>query len=280
MRGGLPLVLGTGIRRGVSTGTAAKRLVIDLPFSSGVQLHPDLAARGPPRARTPTRGSTGSPTPARRGGRCCRSGPPDRHRSPYKAASAFAAWPGLLAEPRAPVTQGARSSTSASARATGSRTGRASARAARSPTRCASTASGPRCGAYAARARRAASSATSRSTSRPGSADHRAHPELFQRGRRGRHAARRLHRQGPAVGQPALRLAGDAAPRLPLVGRAAAAHVRRSSTSRASTTSAASSPTGRCPARRRARAAAGAGSAGRGARCSTPRRARSSASCR
>ncbi|HEX4690219.1 MAG TPA: 4-alpha-glucanotransferase, partial [Solirubrobacteraceae bacterium] len=31
-------------------------------------------------------------------------GPPDRYGSPYKAKSAFAAWPGLLAEPRAPVT--------------------------------------------------------------------------------------------------------------------------------------------------------------------------------
>jgi 4-alpha-glucanotransferase len=31
-------------------------------------------------------------------------GPPDRHRSPYKARSAFAAWPGLLADPRAPVS--------------------------------------------------------------------------------------------------------------------------------------------------------------------------------
>jgi 4-alpha-glucanotransferase len=31
-------------------------------------------------------------------------GPPDRHRSPYKARSAFAAWPGLLAAPRAPVS--------------------------------------------------------------------------------------------------------------------------------------------------------------------------------
>ncbi len=30
-------------------------------------------------------------------------GPPDEHRSPYKAASAFAAWDGLLAEPDAPV---------------------------------------------------------------------------------------------------------------------------------------------------------------------------------
>jgi 4-alpha-glucanotransferase len=31
-------------------------------------------------------------------------GPPDRHRSPYKSRSAFAAWPGLLGDPRAPVT--------------------------------------------------------------------------------------------------------------------------------------------------------------------------------
>ena len=30
-------------------------------------------------------------------------GPPDRHRSPYKARSAFAAWSGLLADPAAPV---------------------------------------------------------------------------------------------------------------------------------------------------------------------------------
>ncbi len=33
-------------------------------------------------------------------------GPPDRARSPYKSASAFAAWPGLLAEPDAPVDPG------------------------------------------------------------------------------------------------------------------------------------------------------------------------------
>jgi 4-alpha-glucanotransferase len=32
-------------------------------------------------------------------------GPPDRYHSPYKSASAFAAWPGLLAEPAAPVAQ-------------------------------------------------------------------------------------------------------------------------------------------------------------------------------
>jgi 4-alpha-glucanotransferase len=32
-------------------------------------------------------------------------GPPDRHGSPYKSASAFAAWKGLLAEPEAPVSR-------------------------------------------------------------------------------------------------------------------------------------------------------------------------------
>ena len=32
-------------------------------------------------------------------------GPPDRHGSPYKSSSAFAAWPGLLADPRAAVSQ-------------------------------------------------------------------------------------------------------------------------------------------------------------------------------
>jgi 4-alpha-glucanotransferase len=32
-------------------------------------------------------------------------GPPDEHGSPYKSASAFAAWPGLLADPAAPVSR-------------------------------------------------------------------------------------------------------------------------------------------------------------------------------
>ena len=32
-------------------------------------------------------------------------GPPDRYGSPYKAKSAFAAWPGLLAEPGAAVSR-------------------------------------------------------------------------------------------------------------------------------------------------------------------------------
>ena len=33
-------------------------------------------------------------------------GPPDRYRSPYKSASAFAAWPGFLQSPGAPVSAG------------------------------------------------------------------------------------------------------------------------------------------------------------------------------
>src|SRR3954463_3273718 len=35
-------------------------------------------------------------------------GPPDEHGSPYKSASAFAAWPGLLAEPAARVSDAER----------------------------------------------------------------------------------------------------------------------------------------------------------------------------
>jgi 4-alpha-glucanotransferase len=37
-------------------------------------------------------------------------GPPDRYRSPYKSSSAFAAWRGLLADPRAPVSAAERAS--------------------------------------------------------------------------------------------------------------------------------------------------------------------------
>ena len=118
-----------------------------------------------------------------------------------------------------------RSSTSASARRSGSRTGRAFAgRGA-----VADQVRFDREWARAARLRRRARRAADRRRAdlrrgrlgRPPRAS-RAVP----RRRRRRHAARRLHRQGPAVGQPALRLAGAAAARLPLVDRAARAHVR------------------------------------------------------
>ena len=53
-----------------------KRLVIDLPYSSGVQLHPTSLPGGPSRRGRVRAGWTGSPTRARRGGRCSRSARP------------------------------------------------------------------------------------------------------------------------------------------------------------------------------------------------------------
>ena len=152
----------------------ASRLKIER--SSGVQLHPTSLPSGR-LGRTPTRFVDWLAAAGQSWWQTLPLGPPDRHGSPYKASSAFAAWPGLLAEPDAPV--GARrSGRSASARRPGSTTGRPSPARARSPTRCASSASGAPCAPTPPSAA-CGSSATSRSTSRPGSADHVAHPELF-----------------------------------------------------------------------------------------------------
>ena len=78
--------------------------MIDLPFSSGVQLHPTSLPEG--------RLGAGAYAWIDWLAEACQQwwqmlplGPPDRYRSPYKAASAFAAWPGLLAEPRAAVSR-------------------------------------------------------------------------------------------------------------------------------------------------------------------------------
>ena len=95
-------------------------------------------------------------------------------------------------------------------------------------------------------------------------ADHRAHPELF-RAARSPACRPTPDAQRAAVGQPALRLAGACASRLPLVDRALAPDLRARSTSRASTTSAASSPTGRSRGRAR-RAGHGRWRRGPGAR--------------
>jgi 4-alpha-glucanotransferase len=78
--------------------------VIDLPFSSGVQLHPTSL----PGGRLGPEAYAWVDWLADAGQTWWQMlplGPPDRHRSPYKAASAFAAWPGLLAAPRASVTK-------------------------------------------------------------------------------------------------------------------------------------------------------------------------------
>ncbi len=78
--------------------------MIDLPFSSGVQLHPTSL----PAGRLGSDAYAWVDWLADAGQTWWQMlplGPPDRHRSPYKAASAFAAWPGLLAEPRARVSR-------------------------------------------------------------------------------------------------------------------------------------------------------------------------------
>jgi 4-alpha-glucanotransferase len=78
--------------------------VTDLPRSSGVQLHPTSL----PGGRLGREAFAWIDWLAEAGQQWWQMlplGPPDRHRSPYKAASAFAAWPGLLGEPGAPVTK-------------------------------------------------------------------------------------------------------------------------------------------------------------------------------
>ena len=77
---------------------------MNLPRSSGVQLHPTSLPGGRlgPEAHAfvdwlADAGQTWW--------QMLPLGPPDRYGSPYKARSAFAAWTGLLAEPRAPVTR-------------------------------------------------------------------------------------------------------------------------------------------------------------------------------
>jgi len=77
--------------------------VIELPRSSGVQLHITSlpgGRLGPEAYRFVDWLAAAGQT----WWQVLPLGPPDRYRSPYKARSAFAAWPGLLADPRAPVS--------------------------------------------------------------------------------------------------------------------------------------------------------------------------------
>src|SRR5919106_3253784 len=75
-----------------------------LPRSSGVQLHPTSLPRGrlgkDAYAFVDWLHAAGQSW-----WQMLPLGPPDRYGSPYKAKSAFAAWPGLLGEPRAAVSK-------------------------------------------------------------------------------------------------------------------------------------------------------------------------------
>jgi 4-alpha-glucanotransferase len=76
----------------------------ELPRSSGVQLHP-TSLPGGRLGPDAFRFVDWLADAGQSWWQLLPLGPPDRHRSPYKARSAFAAWPGLLADPRAPVSK-------------------------------------------------------------------------------------------------------------------------------------------------------------------------------
>jgi len=77
--------------------------VIELPRSSGVQLH-ITSLPGGRLGREAYRFVDWLAAAGQTWWQVLPLGPPDRYRSPYKARSAFAAWPGLLADPRASVS--------------------------------------------------------------------------------------------------------------------------------------------------------------------------------
>jgi 4-alpha-glucanotransferase len=78
---------------------------VRLPRSSGVQLHP-TSLPGGRLGREAHAWIDWLADAGQTWWQMLPLGPPDRYRSPYKAASAFACWPGLLAEPAAPVSKG------------------------------------------------------------------------------------------------------------------------------------------------------------------------------
>jgi 4-alpha-glucanotransferase len=77
---------------------------MQLPRSSGVQLHP-TSLPGGRLGRAAFAFVDWLADAGQAWWQMLPLGPPDRHGSPYKSASAFAAWPGLLADPRARVSK-------------------------------------------------------------------------------------------------------------------------------------------------------------------------------
>ncbi len=151
-------------------------------------------------------------------------GPPDRYHSPYKSRSAFAAWPGLLSDRRAPVSAAEVSDLRSREAYWVEHWAKAAGRGAIEDQVRFEREWGALRRYGAERGVRLFGDIAIYVA--PASVDHRAHPELFE-DRRGRgRPARRLLRGRAAVGQPAVRLAGAASSRLSLVGGAATAHAR------------------------------------------------------
>src|SRR5919199_3202168 len=104
MRGGGSVPVGAGIpARSIRDGPAAKPLM-DLPRSSGVQLHP-TSLPGGRLGRAAYAWIDWLADAGQTWWQMLPLGPPDRYGSPYKARSAFAASPALLESPRAPVSR-------------------------------------------------------------------------------------------------------------------------------------------------------------------------------
>jgi 4-alpha-glucanotransferase len=89
---------------GIEAGSIRHRHLMNLSRSSGVQLHPTSLPSGR-LGRDAHRFVDWLADAGQSWWQMLPLGPPDRHGSPYKSASAFAAWPGLLANPRAPVSR-------------------------------------------------------------------------------------------------------------------------------------------------------------------------------
>jgi 4-alpha-glucanotransferase len=77
---------------------------LDLPRSSGVLLHPTSLPDGKLGGEA-HRFVDWLAAAGQSWWQVLPLGPPDEHRSPYRSASAFAGWPGLLAEPQARVSR-------------------------------------------------------------------------------------------------------------------------------------------------------------------------------
>src|SRR5687768_15545979 len=93
------------LRRGHSVRQPIRdRVLTNLQRSSGVQLHPTSLPSGR-LGRDAYAFVDWLAEAGQSWWQMLPLGPPDRYGSPYKSASAFAAWPGLLAEPRAPVSK-------------------------------------------------------------------------------------------------------------------------------------------------------------------------------
>src|SRR5919199_3671506 len=103
IRGGGSLELGAGIPAWSIHDSSRPNPPV-LPRTSGVQLHPTSLPAGR-LGRDAYAWIDWLSEAGQTWWQMLPLGPPDRYGSPYKAHSAFAAWPGLLAEPRAPVTK-------------------------------------------------------------------------------------------------------------------------------------------------------------------------------